>query len=82
MATITTTHGDIDESLLVKTRGVIDNDVEHTEIVEYCLLGCDGAAHRTGRPEGTACFCPQHVHRSVAVALKQGLEISSVLEGF
>lgn len=37
MATIITTHGDMDESLLCKSEGVIDNDNEHTTWVEYYL---------------------------------------------
>ncbi len=36
---ITTTHGDMDESLLEKKTGVVDNDNEHTTWVEYWLDG-------------------------------------------
>ena len=36
---ITTTKGDMDESLLVKTEGIIDNDNERTTWVEYRLNG-------------------------------------------
>lgn len=32
---ITTTLGDRDETTLHKTTGVVDNDIEHTEWVEY-----------------------------------------------
>ena len=34
---ITTTKGLVDESLLEKKEGVLDNDVEHTTWVEYWL---------------------------------------------
>lgn len=37
MATIFTTHGEMDEDLLVKTEGCLDNDVECTKWVEYRL---------------------------------------------
>ena len=36
---ITTTHGDMDESLLEKREGVVDDDREHTTWVEYWLAG-------------------------------------------
>ena len=39
MAVITTTKGDMDESLLLKQTGVVDDDVEHTTWVEYWLDG-------------------------------------------
>lgn len=58
---IDTTKGPIDETLLERRDGVLDNDHEHTTWVEYWLEG--------------AC-----VHRSVHVALKQGLG-SFLLQG-
>ena len=45
MAMITTTHSEMDESLLVKTEGAIDNEDEHTAWVEY-RLG-DELVHRS-----------------------------------
>jgi len=36
---VNTTHGEMDESLLVKKEGSIDNDVESTTWVEYWLDG-------------------------------------------
>ena len=39
MATITTTKGDMDEALLEKREGGLDNDNEHTTWVEYWLEG-------------------------------------------
>lgn len=35
MALITTTKGNMDETLLEKREGVVDNDVEYTTWVEY-----------------------------------------------
>lgn len=37
MALITTTHGDMDESLLRRVDGEVDNDNERTTWVEYWL---------------------------------------------
>jgi len=37
MALITTTHGEMDDSLLVKKEGSIDNENEYTTWVEYYL---------------------------------------------
>ena len=39
MALVTTTKGDMDESLLVKKEGSVDNDNELTTWVEYWLDG-------------------------------------------
>ena len=39
MATVTTTKGDMDESLLEKREGVDENDNERAEWVEYWLDG-------------------------------------------
>lgn len=39
MALITTTKGDMDESLLEKKEGLLDNDNERTSWVEYWLEG-------------------------------------------
>lgn len=68
---IQTTLGLLDEALLIKHEGSIDNDNERTETVEYCLIGCKGPAHVTGQPESEMFFCRQHVHRSVHIALKK-----------
>lgn len=38
---------DVDEALLVKTEGVIDNDDEHTTWVEYRFPGSDVIVHRS-----------------------------------
>lgn len=73
MALIYTTHGDLEESVLLKHDGGFENENERTTWVEYCLSSCVGQAHRTGTPDAPNCFCVQHVHRSVSVNLKQGL---------
>jgi len=39
MALITTTKGDMDESLLEKKEGSVDNDIEFTTWTEYWLDG-------------------------------------------
>jgi hypothetical protein len=39
MAIVTTTKGDMDDSLLLKKEGIIDNDNETTQWVEYWLEG-------------------------------------------
>lgn len=82
MALITTLLGDMDESLLVKTIGIVDTEQEYTIWTEYCLVGCEGEAHRTGQPQGVGLFCPQHVHRSLNMTLKQGVSITTAVEGF
>ena len=42
---VTTTKGDMDDSLLVKKTGSVDNDIEYTEGVEYYLS--DDLVHRS-----------------------------------
>ena len=44
---ITTTKGDMDESLLEKKTGVVDNDNEYTTWVEYRLPGTEEIIHRS-----------------------------------
>jgi len=39
MALVTTTKGEMDETLLEKKEGFVDNDVEYTTWVEYWLDG-------------------------------------------
>jgi hypothetical protein len=68
---IETTLGPLDESLLIKREGLIDNENERTQTVEYCLKGCKGVAHITGKADSEMHFCNQHVHRSVHIELKK-----------
>ena len=49
MALITTTKGDMDESLLEKREGSVDNDNEHTTWVEYWHEG--ELVHRSAHVE-------------------------------
>lgn len=79
---IQTTLGERDESTLIKTQGVVDNDVEFTQIVEYCPIGCPGEPHRTGVPNGVGSFCSLHIHRSVNMHLKTGVFADSAIGGF
>ncbi len=64
---ITTTLGELDEALLEKREGAIDNDNERTTWVEYRLAG---------QPDSEA------IHRSVHVQLKRGVEAFSEVQGF
>ena len=58
MGKILTTNGEMDDALLEKKEGVVDNEQEHTSWVEYWLpSGADGK--------------PELVHRSASVTLKR-----------
>jgi len=70
------------ETLLQKKTGVVDNENEHTTWVEFCLAGCKGAAHQTGKPDARSFFCSKHVHRSAHVKLKKLPQAVSEIEGF
>lgn len=63
----------IEESRLQRREGVVDDEREHTEWVEYCLIGCEGQAHKTEVPDSESHFCDRHVHRSAHRRLKTGL---------
>lgn len=78
MALIHTLRGDMDESELLKTEQVIDNDVERTTAVEYCVKDCAGAAHVMGVPQAEGCFCPHNVHRSVDMYLKRNVVADAI----
>lgn len=64
---------EVDDALLMRTEGKVDNDVERTVWEEYCIGGCNGQAHRTGVPDAVDHFCSQHVKRSVNMHLKMAL---------
>lgn len=70
---INTIHGEMDEALLQKIEGGLDNETEATTWVEYCLKDCDGQAHTSGQPDADHCFCSKHVHRSVDMKLKKNV---------
>lgn len=82
MTLINTLNGPKDESELIKREGSIDNDNETTQTVEYCLIGCEGEAHKTNTPDSVSHFCNFHVHRSVHVTLKKPLELFSEAGAF
>lgn len=81
MAVIHTLDGDVDDSQLVKSEIVFENDTERTTVVEYCRLGCEGPWHLTHQGDAPGVFCARHIHRSVAVYLKQGLNIAGIAGG-
>jgi hypothetical protein len=69
MGKILTTHGEMDEALLEKKEGGVDNEDEFTRWVEYWLPnGADGK--------------PELVHRSAHVTLKKMLGMESKQESF
>ncbi len=82
MALIHTTHGALEESVLLKRVDRVETDDERTEATEYCLLGCGGTAHQTGQPDDVSYFCRQHVHRSVDMFLKRGVVAQLIAGGF
>lgn len=47
MTMITTIYGDMDDANLIKSEGVIDNDIENTKWVEYRQEGSDEIIHRS-----------------------------------
>lgn len=71
MTLIPTIDGPMEESALLKTEGTLDTEVERTTWVEYCLKDCADPVHQTQQPSQPEFFCPCHVHRSVAMTLKQ-----------
>ena len=68
---IATTHGPMDEAQLLKHAFAEETDDQRLEVVEYCRIDCGGLAHQTGVPQAIDCFCPHHIHRSVAVIVKR-----------
>ena len=60
----------MDVAGLQRHNAVVDNDVEYTTSIEYCLKDCDGPAHVTGKADSNQHFCNKHVHRSVNMILK------------
>jgi hypothetical protein len=79
MALIFTTLGEIDEDLLRRTDGKIDNDNECTIWTEHCLKDCDGPAHQSNQPDEPWLFCQKHVKREVHITLKQGISLMSAV---
>ena len=72
MAIIQTSKGDMDESLLEKKEGQINDDVEVTDWVEYWLGGTPGCSHLPEDPSRICSACGgELVHRSAFVRLKK-----------
>ncbi len=72
--TVTTTKGDMDEALLQRMDGDIDNDVERTNWVEYWLGGDPACQHKTSGEGSLDCIAgcgAEQVHRSAGVILKK-----------
>lgn len=72
--TVTTTKGDMDEALLQKMTGEIDNEVEQTTWVEYWLGGDPACQHKTHGEGDHDCIVgcgAEEVHRSVNMELKK-----------
>lgn len=70
MAVINTIHGPVDESLLQLHRNVKEDAVYKITVKEYCVKGCKGQAHHTGKPDAPEFFCHMNVHRSVDSRMK------------
>jgi hypothetical protein len=74
---INTRLGEMDDgALMAPLRSILENDDQRVEMIEYCVLGCEGHAHVTGVAQGDGCFCELHVHRSVHVTVKTGFEVT------
>lgn len=72
MAMISTTKGEIDEALLEKREGRIDDENELTDWIEYWLGGTPGCAHYIEDPSRICESCGgELVHRSAYVKLKK-----------
>lgn len=79
MALINTTEGYKDESELIKRVDTGEEEIGKFTATEYCLVNCPGEAHVTGKRDKPEHFCSLHVHRSVNLEVKEGLEVSGVL---
>lgn len=82
---ISTTHGEIDDSLLQKREGNFENDVEKTSWIEYWDGGNEKCLHPM-KPEEHHCLCgAEKVHRSVRMHLKKpmvwGLGVAEKMPG-
>jgi hypothetical protein len=68
---VPTKFGPMSEDRLKGWFGVFDSADARVETTEYCLIECTGDAHKGSEPLGDGCYCPHHVHRSVAVTVKR-----------
>ena len=76
---IQTTQGPMRASQLLRREDSFNEDIGSLTAVEYCVLDCPGQAHQTGQRDAPEHFCNLHVHRSVNLTVKEGLDISGVL---
>ena len=72
---ITTTRGNVEESELLKTEIVFDDEDKKIVWVEYCEKDCDGVAHLSKEKDTETYFCGKHIHHSVSVTIKKGLSL-------
>lgn len=82
---IDTTHGPMDEALLVHRDGVDDNENEHTTWVEYWMrrgdeCSVEGHDITISKPDEPGFF--ERVHRSAHVTLKQSPSMGAEAGGF
>ena len=68
---INTIHGELDDSLLEKTEGTLENDNERTTWVEYRMKGDPAPRVKDGVCLDCAEGICRHVHRSAHVTLKK-----------
>lgn len=76
------TFAQMDEAELFKHEHALESDDLALQVVEYCLLGCEGQVHRTGVADALEYFCAGHVHRSVHAVLKRGISLETAQQGF
>lgn len=62
---------ELDEAQLQRYDSVYEDDEIRLDLIEYCLVGCEGDAHKTGVAQGDGCFCEKHVHRSASGQVKR-----------
>ena len=82
MATITTILGEMDESELEKTEATSENDNESVTWIEYRLKGDPPPSVVNGICLDCLDKKCQHVHRSVIIQLKRGVELESTIGTF
>jgi len=72
MAKVSTSKGELDESVLDKRTGKIDDEVELTNWIEHWHGGTKSCKHRLEDPSRVCLDCgAELVHRSASVVLKK-----------
>lgn len=77
---VQTTQGPLPVTQLIRRDDSFDEAVGVLTAIEYCLKDCDGPAHKSGQRDAPGHFCSRHVHRSVNLAVREGLEVSGLFE--